>query len=300
METIVISGAVYTKASVLAKRFHYTNDYIGQLCRSGKIKAELVGRSWYADENDLLAHKDTRYKQLREDEIINKIKVFERDADESTLVSVRPRLSKKTVRSIPITPTLSRVAVMEPAKYLPDEAELVPRPRIQPTIPTEIKVDLESAQKVKVKVEGPKKIALEFTEMPMVQLQGNLRVENAELDLETTHDHLVYEPIHKPVERTPEEPKLSPKAPVRLNPNVIPSFTPQLVSQSQTEAPVLSTRFPIILVAFASAIFIFSLLTLTESNLHFEDGRSASQVSFDAASLPLAFAVFRDLFSPQF
>jgi hypothetical protein len=36
----------------------YTSDYIGQLCRHGKIPAKLVGRTWFVDFESLLNHKN--------------------------------------------------------------------------------------------------------------------------------------------------------------------------------------------------------------------------------------------------
>ena len=41
------------KASEITK---YTPDYVGQLCRSGKIRAKRIGRAWYVDKESLLKH----------------------------------------------------------------------------------------------------------------------------------------------------------------------------------------------------------------------------------------------------
>jgi hypothetical protein len=38
----------------------YSSDYIGQLCRSGRIQGKLVGRAWYVYLPDILEHKKTR------------------------------------------------------------------------------------------------------------------------------------------------------------------------------------------------------------------------------------------------
>ncbi|PIQ69005.1 MAG: hypothetical protein COV91_00765, partial [Candidatus Taylorbacteria bacterium CG11_big_fil_rev_8_21_14_0_20_46_11] len=37
----------------------YNKDYIGQLCRDGRVDARLVGRSWFVSEDDLLRHKNS-------------------------------------------------------------------------------------------------------------------------------------------------------------------------------------------------------------------------------------------------
>lgn len=53
-------GKEYISASRAAKRTGYAGDYIGQLCRTGKIPGKLIERTWYVDLDSLLAHKRTR------------------------------------------------------------------------------------------------------------------------------------------------------------------------------------------------------------------------------------------------
>jgi len=65
MNTIEIKGVTYQKASDLARELGYTNDYIGQLCRAGKVEAELVGRTWYVDPKSIAEHKSTRYRSTK-------------------------------------------------------------------------------------------------------------------------------------------------------------------------------------------------------------------------------------------
>ena len=62
METISVGGENYVKASSLARELGYTADYVGQLCRSGAVKAQMVGRSWYVHEPSLREHKKSRYR----------------------------------------------------------------------------------------------------------------------------------------------------------------------------------------------------------------------------------------------
>lgn len=62
MDEISVKGEKYIKASLIAKKFGYTADYVGQLCRSKQVKATLVGRSWYVNEDSLRSHKKSRYR----------------------------------------------------------------------------------------------------------------------------------------------------------------------------------------------------------------------------------------------
>ena len=100
MKTVTIEGEVYTKASILAEKFAYTTDYIGQLCRSNKVEARLVGRAWYVNEYSLSNHKNTRYEILRANEKISKLSSELLLVPEGSKIVVNPTLSKLTKRSI--------------------------------------------------------------------------------------------------------------------------------------------------------------------------------------------------------
>jgi len=53
------------KASRAAREAGYTSDYVGQLCRSGAIDAELVGRSWYVNVDELREHRKEKKRSSR-------------------------------------------------------------------------------------------------------------------------------------------------------------------------------------------------------------------------------------------
>ena len=57
MDKVTLNGKVYERSAVVAKRHGYTSDYMGQLSRSGKVDAELVGRSWYVHSPSVEAYK---------------------------------------------------------------------------------------------------------------------------------------------------------------------------------------------------------------------------------------------------
>lgn len=103
MEEISVKGENYVKASVLAKKFGYTSDYVGQLCRSGQVKATLLGRSWYVNEESLLRHRKGRYRSS-----LAKTKESVRKTAEERVQTARPLHARRLIR------------------YIPDEAELLP------------------------------------------------------------------------------------------------------------------------------------------------------------------------------
>lgn len=65
METLVLNGKSYVKASKAARDLGYTADYVGQLCRGGKVDAHLVGRTWYVDASMLGEHRVEKKRMSR-------------------------------------------------------------------------------------------------------------------------------------------------------------------------------------------------------------------------------------------
>jgi len=55
---LFFEGKKYISSSRAAKISGYTGDYIGQLCRGGKLECRMVGRSWYVSLDSIVAHKN--------------------------------------------------------------------------------------------------------------------------------------------------------------------------------------------------------------------------------------------------
>jgi len=51
MDEILIDEKKYISSKRAAKITGYAKDYVGQLCREGRVQAKLVGRSWYVLES---------------------------------------------------------------------------------------------------------------------------------------------------------------------------------------------------------------------------------------------------------
>jgi len=56
---LYFDGKKYISSSRAAKISGYVNDYIGQLCRDGKLDCRMIGRSWYVSFDSILAHKNS-------------------------------------------------------------------------------------------------------------------------------------------------------------------------------------------------------------------------------------------------
>jgi hypothetical protein len=57
MDEIIIDEKKYISTKRAAKATGYAKDYVGQLCREGRVPARLVGRSWYVLESALADHR---------------------------------------------------------------------------------------------------------------------------------------------------------------------------------------------------------------------------------------------------
>ena len=56
-DDLIVKGKKYISAKQAAEIGGYERDYIGQLCRAGKITGSFVGRNWFVYEKSLLKHK---------------------------------------------------------------------------------------------------------------------------------------------------------------------------------------------------------------------------------------------------
>jgi hypothetical protein len=57
MDELMIGDEKYISSKRAAEITGYAKDYIGQLCREGRVKARLVGRSWYVREAAIKDHR---------------------------------------------------------------------------------------------------------------------------------------------------------------------------------------------------------------------------------------------------
>lgn len=253
MKTVVIDGVTYTKVSELARAHQYTADYLGQLCRAGKIEAELVGRAWYASEASLLDHKAGRYTvpihKSGESDITSNVKLKVHSSDRKTTIPVHPRLSKKTHKALVSVPAPApkqfyRHQRIDQSLYIPDDTELVPQPRVQrmeatdkPSTSFKIKVNPAQSEKVKVKNTSERR-DFSFTRVPTVALRGDLKIADLDEDDART-DFLVSETdLYASVPRK----RIRPTVPGTKRLDVTPIKTAEVVPDS---VPDVASAVPI-------------------------------------------------------
>lgn len=172
MDSVVFDGKEYVKASVLATRFRYTQDYLGQLCRGKKVDARLVGRAWYVNLESLEAHRTGRYKTTTKSAEISPKKP---SRNYLSRIDVEPVLKNKTVK---IFKEKNGKLTELPVRYEKDEYSLIPRVN-KTAISSSIPVLPAEAERLKIKKEAKKFSVTDFKAeaLPEVFLSGSVKVD---------------------------------------------------------------------------------------------------------------------------
>lgn len=58
MKEVTLGGKTYIRTAAAAKQFGYSQDYLGQLSREGRIAAKRVGRTWFVNPDSIAAYQD--------------------------------------------------------------------------------------------------------------------------------------------------------------------------------------------------------------------------------------------------
>jgi hypothetical protein len=170
MEVLDLNGEVYVKANSIAKELGYTSDYVGQLCRSGKIKSQLIGRSWYVSEESIRSHKTTRYRSTK----IKSTQALKKTIDSTTK-------EKKLDVLNSLTENKNRKNFYDKAgpqkfSYTEDQTELIPTLTKKLTGKSiNIEVRHADAKSIEIKQQMPS-YKLTATEKPIVRFTGAVKV----------------------------------------------------------------------------------------------------------------------------
>jgi hypothetical protein len=189
MEAVVFEGKEYVKASVLAEKFRYTQDYLGQLCRGKKVDARLVGRAWYINLASLELHRTGRYKPLEKS--VDSVPVKKASNNYSSRIDVEPFLKNKTVK---ILKGKNGVLTEVPVRYERDEYSLIPRVN-KAAISAYIPILPAEAERLKIKKEAKHFNVTDFKAQPLpeVFLSGSIKVDGIPEVVESTEEPIVIE-----------------------------------------------------------------------------------------------------------
>lgn len=57
-DNLILQDKNYISAKRAADIFGYASDYVGQLCRAGKLDSQMVGKSWFVTQESIIKHRD--------------------------------------------------------------------------------------------------------------------------------------------------------------------------------------------------------------------------------------------------
>jgi hypothetical protein len=156
MDELTIGDKIYISSKQAAKITGYAKDYVGQLCREGRVEAKLVGRNWYVLESSIRVHRFG--PESKPETVVAPVEPpaqpITRQWEASTYVSVEPEVLIPTItpqqKPQPAPETTEAVALMQDAwkewfaareqSGLNQEVveEGVPEPKEEERIPEEV------------------------------------------------------------------------------------------------------------------------------------------------------------------
>lgn len=125
MDELIIDDKRYISSKQAARVTGYAKDYIGQLCREGRVPAQVVGRSWYVLESAIRDHRFgndvvgvTREVEEREDSSL--ASSWEAPRYEAAVPEVLPNIERPRYHDDPVIdlsePVIEAESVVEPQK----------------------------------------------------------------------------------------------------------------------------------------------------------------------------------------
>lgn len=168
MDVLQVGNKKYIKASTMARNLGYTSDYVGQLCRAGKVDAKLIGRSWYVQEDSIADHKNTRYRSTQ---------VKTKKAIELTF----SKNDQNEALQVPLRSNFYQHSRVKAPRYDIDETELIPEIDKVVRKSGHLGVTLADAASVSVVSKSPKFI-FDTPVNPKIRFKGTLKL--SEFDTE--------------------------------------------------------------------------------------------------------------------
>jgi len=179
VEKISFGNKEYVKASDIAKKFRYTQDYVGQLCRGDKVDARLVGRVWYINPESVTEYRKTKHSTQKQS-----ASASHPVAIKTTKSRVEPVVRPKTARNLPGT-GLTRAdngSATVRTSYSSDAASVIPvlhnKGTSPKTLPTQTASEPVKSKPVIIKIRRHSKKPTHYVieKIPVITPQAKLLV----------------------------------------------------------------------------------------------------------------------------
>ncbi len=116
-DSLILEGKIYISARRASRIMNYAQDYIGQLCRTGKLECKMIGRSWFVTEESLLSHRESAIESTEE----RVLKIIEKDKEELTK-NIQEKIKEENTRE---KQTVCKIE-SSPLEYHVEEKPLLP------------------------------------------------------------------------------------------------------------------------------------------------------------------------------
>lgn len=189
MQKITFGGTEYVKASEVAKRFRYTSDYVGQLCRSKKVNARSVGRNWYVELDSVVEYRKSKHKTQKQ---TAKKQVQKSSVSHRVVKKVEPVTRAKTLRiaGSKAASVAEETQIVKP-QYSTDDGILVPVLGVKSSLAKASKkkrsgVVIEPAKIKVIPVAKSKTTETQFKteKLPEISLSGKLKIAEDDTDMD--------------------------------------------------------------------------------------------------------------------
>ncbi len=186
-DSFIFEGKKYISSRRASQISDYASDYIGQLCRAGKLDCRMIGRSWFVTEESLYLHKATISREEASRSRIENLKGPKTETTPKTFVSAqiqakseivaKPVVSVAVVSASPVTATsqkekvipaipwkftdVSQTSIKSPYVYSSDDRPLLPVLNKKVTATDEKKISsniLDDKKKIEVVQSATKNI----------------------------------------------------------------------------------------------------------------------------------------------
>lgn len=193
MQKISFGGKEYIRASEVAKKFRYTQDYVGQLCRNKKVEARRVGRVWYVEPFSVSAYRQTKHQSMKKDVKSKTSTVNKKEEAVSVAIKRESTVRKKPTKNVEpvLRSKTARFASRKhkKAKTIPktsydvDEEVLVPiinsTKKKKVAAKKTVRIEKSHTRKVSVTSEVKKDTSFSPEKLPEIYLSGKLKVEES-------------------------------------------------------------------------------------------------------------------------
>ncbi len=282
MDVIEISGSRYIKATDAARAVGYTTDYVGQLSRSGKIDAKRIGRVWYVNEEEILAHKKGRGRSNKQktQEAFQKAKAEVAPVGQIHHSLYNPKLSpeyRKRLLDIPVNYERDEAPLLPPSVKKEEPKESMSEEEVEAlvaaipdgTIARELEVDTspeEKEEEHEVTFNRWESKPLMSGQLVITDLEEEEEIEREkEIHIKKPAESHTVEHIRRPAVAT--TPSVLRKAP--LEPHLTPVIPLRRTSQRALGMPLVTALVPL---AFVLALSISTVFF--ERVLVYERGQS--------------------------